>query len=251
MIHLEPARVRSTEEIYPGTFVTWYENATLCRGATPGQFVMVQPRPGLDPFWPRAFSFYRFRGEGKERQFALLYAVVGAATRLMAQQPPGDAVWMTGPLGHGLQVRPGATNLLLVGGGVGMAPLVALADQEVARGQSMVICCGARTAATAFPAALLPPEVEYRRLHRGRLAGAARPGDRPLRPVPPLGRSDARLRPCAHVPQHGGGRAAGRYAPLGPDTHGDGDGLRHRHLLRLRRLHQEGRQTLLQRRPPL
>ena len=161
MIHHEPARVRSTEEIYPGTFVTWYENATLCRGATPGQFVMVQPRPGLDPFWPRAFSFYRFRGEGKERQFALLYAVVGAATRLMAQQPPGDAVWMTGPLGHGLQVRPGATNLLLVGGGVGMAPLVALADQEVARGQSMVICCGARTAATAFPAALLPPEVEY------------------------------------------------------------------------------------------
>lgn len=79
----------------------------------------------------------------------------------MAQQRPGDAVGMTGPLGRGFQVRPGASNLLLVGGGVGMAPLVALADQEIERGQSIVICCGARTAKTVFPAGLLPPEVEY------------------------------------------------------------------------------------------
>ena len=161
MIHHGLARVIDTDEIYPGTFVTWYEGNEFCQSAHPGQFVMVQPRDGLDPFLPRAFSFYRFRGEGKSREFALLYTVVGETTTLMAGQQRNDQLLMTGPLGNGFQVRPGTGNLLLAGGGVGMAPLVALADQELARGQTIVMCCGARTAQQVFPAALLPPEVEY------------------------------------------------------------------------------------------
>lgn len=161
MIHHGPARVLSTEQIYPGTFVTWYEGNDFCRAAYPGQFVMVQPREGMDPFLPRAFSFYRFRGEGERREFALLYTVVGEATALMAAQERDDQMLMTGPLGQGFDVRPGAGNLLLTGGGVGMAPLVALAEQELARGQTIVVCCGASTAERVYPAALLPPEVEY------------------------------------------------------------------------------------------
>ena len=51
------AEVLETEEIYPGTFVTWYAGEAVCRGAQPGQFVMVQPAEGMDPFLPRAFSF--------------------------------------------------------------------------------------------------------------------------------------------------------------------------------------------------
>ena len=42
-----------------------------------------------------------------------------------------------------------------------MAPLIALAEQELARGQTIVVCCGASTAERVYPAALLPPEVEY------------------------------------------------------------------------------------------
>ena len=155
------ARVLSSEEIYPGTFVTWYAGADLCRDAHPGQFVMALPADRLNPFLPRAFSFYRFRGAGDGRQFAVLYAVIGEMTALMAAQRPGDTLRMTGPLGRGFQVRRGADHLLLVGGGVGMAPLVALADAEVERGRTIVLCCGARTADLVFPPRLLPPEVEY------------------------------------------------------------------------------------------
>ena len=96
-----------------------------------------------------------------ERQFALLYAVVGRVTEAMARQQPGDQLWMTGPLGRGFEVNRNARSLLLVGGGVGVAPLVALADQEVERGRSIVLCFGARAAAGVFPAGLLPPQVEY------------------------------------------------------------------------------------------
>ncbi len=161
MIQQVEARVLETDEIYRGTFVTWYAGDEIARRAKPGQFVMVQPCRGLDPFLPRAFSFYRFRERQDERQFALLYAVVGEATSLMAGQKPGETALMTGPLGKGFQVSSSAGNLLLVGGGVGIAPLVALADEQAALDQTLVLCLGARDARSVFPAELLPPQVEY------------------------------------------------------------------------------------------
>ena len=159
-----------TEEIYPGTFVTWYGAPSLTQHAQPGQFVMVDPGAeggSLDPLLPRAFSYYRFRyasARDSDRQFALLYTVIGRVTEQMASMQPGDRVWMTGPLGRGFDVRRSASNLLLIGGGVGIAPLVALADaqsEQPSRSRSIVLCFGARSAEGVFPAELLPPQVEY------------------------------------------------------------------------------------------
>lgn len=164
------AQVIETEEIYPGTFVTWYEAPSLAQQAQPGQFVMVDPgaeQRAFDPLLPRAFSYYRFRyasNRDSERQFALLYSVIGRVTEQMASMQPGARVWMTGPLGRGFDVRRSASNLLLVGGGVGIAPLVALADAEserASRSRSIVLCFGARSADGVYPAELLPPQVEY------------------------------------------------------------------------------------------
>ena len=166
------ARVVATEEIYPGTFVTWYDCPPLAQ-AQPGQFVMVDPstaRGADDPLLPRAFSYYRVRApplgssSSGQRQFALLYTVVGRVTETMAAQAAGELVWMTGPLGRGFELRRTASNLLLVGGGVGIAPLAALADAvaaEQARPRSIVLCFGARSADGVYPAELLPPQVEY------------------------------------------------------------------------------------------
>ena len=159
-----------TTEITPGVFVTWYDAPSLSQHAQPGQFVMVDPgteHGTFDPLLPRAFSYYRFRfasPRDSERQFALLYAVVGRVTEQMATMQPGERVWMTGPLGRGFDVRRTASNLLLVGGGVGIAPLVALADAESehsSRDRSIVLCFGARSADGVYPAELLPPQVEY------------------------------------------------------------------------------------------
>ena len=159
-----PAVVLETTEITPGVFVTWYDAPELADRARPGQFVMVDPNSEsgtFDPLLPRAFSYYRFRTVEGEHRFALLYAVVGRVTEAMAAQRPGDAAWMTGPLGRGFEVQRHARSLLLVGGGVGIAPLVALADQQIARGRAVALCFGARSAEGVFPADLLPPEVEY------------------------------------------------------------------------------------------
>ena len=162
-----PAVVVETGEIAPAIHVTWYDAPELAEHARPGQFAMVDPGYGqgaADPQLPRAFSYHRFRRRDGETQFALLYQVVGRVTEQMARQQPGDAAWMTGPLGRGFEINRRARNLLLIGGGVGIAPLAALAEAELEAGadaRSIVLCHGAPTAESVFPASLLPPAVDY------------------------------------------------------------------------------------------
>lgn len=155
-------RVRVTEAraLYQDTFALWLAAPDIARRATPGQFVMVRCGEGYDPLLPRAFSIYRIRDGSDGPEIGLLLEVVGRGTAWLARRRPGDEVALFGPLGHGFSVRPAARNLLLVGGGIGVAPLVWLTDEQVARGRSVTLLLGARTAAKLYPAELLPREVE-------------------------------------------------------------------------------------------
>jgi dihydroorotate dehydrogenase electron transfer subunit len=154
------ARVSESREVYRNTYALWLSAPEIARGAKMGQFVMVRCGEGYDPLLPRAFSFYRVRDTEYGREFGLLYDVVGRGTEWMARRRPGDAVELYGPLGHGYTIRPGSRNLLLVGGGIGVAPLVWLADEAAERGLSVTMLLGARTAGQIYPSDLLPAEVE-------------------------------------------------------------------------------------------
>jgi dihydroorotate dehydrogenase electron transfer subunit len=100
-----------------------------------------------------------YRTEGPQMQ--LMVRSVGPGSAWLVQREPGDELDCLGPQGHGFRLDPHKRNLLLVGGGYGVAPLVGLAERALARGTSVVLAVGAATAAHVFPARLLPAEVEY------------------------------------------------------------------------------------------
>ena len=154
------ARVVESRERYPNHCVRWLTAPSVSRGMKVGQFVMVRCGEAFDPLLPRALSVYRLRDGDDGREFGLLYEVVGRGTEWMSRRRPGDVVELFGPLGHGYSVRPGTHNVLLVGGGVGVAPLVWMADEQAAQDRSVTMLLGARTADALFPAAMLSPEVE-------------------------------------------------------------------------------------------
>ncbi len=106
-------------------------------------------------------SYHRLRpAQGGGADFAILFDAVGRGTQWLSRRRPGDRIFVYGPLGRGYAVRRDAGNLLLVAGGIGVAPLVWLADEQVARGRHVTLIQGARSADGLFPAHLLPPEVE-------------------------------------------------------------------------------------------
>jgi dihydroorotate dehydrogenase electron transfer subunit len=159
-VKLESARVLSHEQVYQDTYLMWLSCPPLAAAAAPGRFLMLHCAEGYDPLLPRPMSFHRFRQAADERQFAILYDVRGRGTAWLSRRQPGDELTVFGPLGRGFEPDAQAQNLLLVAGGLGVAALVALADEAVAAGKSVTLLQGARSAAKLFPARLLPGEVE-------------------------------------------------------------------------------------------
>jgi dihydroorotate dehydrogenase electron transfer subunit len=155
---IEDATLLSTEEAYQGAYVSWFHAPGLSKGVEPGQFVMVHcSAERTDPMFARAFSYHRVDGD----RFALLYARVGRGTEWLAEQARGASVRMYGPLGKGFRLPEERGNLLLVGGGVGIAPMIDTAERAVAAGHQVVAMMGARSSEGLLPASAWPKEVEY------------------------------------------------------------------------------------------
>ena len=159
-LKLEPATVVSQDVIAYNTHQMWLSCPPVARGATPGRFLMVHCADQLDPLLPRPMSFHRFRSEGKAREFAILYDVRGRGTAWLAGRRPGDQITMFGPLGHGYDLGKSTQNVLLVAGGLGVAAVIALADEAIASGRAVTLLQGARSADRLFPHDLLPTDVE-------------------------------------------------------------------------------------------
>lgn len=92
----------------------------------PGQFVMVRATKGLDPLLGRPISLYN----ADEEHTYLLYQKVGRGTEMLQELRAGDEVEVTGPFGNGFPLED--ADLVLIGGGVGVAPLYYLAKAHKA-----------------------------------------------------------------------------------------------------------------------
>jgi dihydroorotate dehydrogenase electron transfer subunit len=97
----------------------------IAEQARPGQFVMLRPVPSADPLLPRALAFYA--ADAAAGRIELLYRVVGIGTRLLSEIRAGERVTLWGPLGSAFALAPSGRHLL-VGGGIGVPPLVFLAE---------------------------------------------------------------------------------------------------------------------------
>jgi dihydroorotate dehydrogenase electron transfer subunit len=83
-----------------------------------------------------------------------LFATVGQGTGWLADRATDDSLDILGPLGNGFEIHPDARNLLLVAGGIGIAPMVYLAEKAVADGLSVKLILGAATASQLYPEAI-------------------------------------------------------------------------------------------------
>lgn len=95
----------------------------ICKNAEAGQFINVkcsQPE-NIDPLLRRPFSIFDI--EKKFNVFSILYALKGKGTGFLSTLRNGDNLDFVGPLGKGIDLDGKNKNILLVGGGIGVAPL--------------------------------------------------------------------------------------------------------------------------------
>ena len=116
----------------------------IAKQAVPGQFVNVQVCKNTAPLLRRPFGV---AGVNKAQgTFTMIYRIIGEGTHILADVCAGDALSIVGPLGHGFDM--GAAKPLLVGGGLGLAPLLFLAE-GFGEGKADILM-GGRTADELF-----------------------------------------------------------------------------------------------------
>lgn len=119
-----------------GSWVIRLRCPEIAYKSKPGQFVMV--RCGEDTILRRPLSIH----QTEDDSLSILYVVIGKGTQWLAVRQPGDKVDVFGPLGHGFTVHSDSRNLLLVAGGMGIAPLMFLYNKMVAEGRNVTLLYG-------------------------------------------------------------------------------------------------------------
>jgi dihydroorotate dehydrogenase electron transfer subunit len=102
--------------------------------ATSGQFVMVWV-PGVDEF-PMSVSYSGDR-------LGVTYQIIGEGTKALASKCPGEKVGIRGPYGKGFAIH--GKRLLVVAGGLGMAPLGLFVEEATSHGAKVDVVLGARS----------------------------------------------------------------------------------------------------------
>lgn len=133
------------EQLGPHYFRLTLQHEGKMQSVAPGQFVEVQVEGCREVMLRRPISVHDVDQEAGT--MSLLIQIVGKGTRKLAELKEGDKLNVVYPLGHGFSTNIAAgSKALLVGGGAGIAPLLHLAKELVAKGVQPTILLGGRTA---------------------------------------------------------------------------------------------------------
>ncbi len=143
--------ILSNSEVSPGYWKMRMTAPTEFSLAQPGQFVMVRVNSAIDPLLRRPFGIFDvgmhtpdYSGAAAQPYFEILYRVVGKGTSMLAGLHETDQLDVLGPLGKGFDLGTAAERKIIVGGGVGLAPLYMLA-RELVKQSSVSLYAGGRT----------------------------------------------------------------------------------------------------------
>ena len=132
---LRNCRVMYNEALGPDYFKMGLETGYDADRVFPGQFVMIEVGGLTGTILRRPFSISRVFGRNlKSQNIEVLYRVVGAGTRKLSETMSNTFVSILGPLGKGFSIPSEKASVYLVGGGIGLAPLIFLAERLTAAG---------------------------------------------------------------------------------------------------------------------
>ena len=120
----EKAVIIRKEEISSGIFDIWIRTNRIAETAKAGQFTALYCKDG-SRLLPRPISICEI--DRQENAIRLVYRVVGKGTEEFSHMKEGMEIDLMGPLGNGFPLRDKAA--LIIGGGIGIPPMLELAKQ--------------------------------------------------------------------------------------------------------------------------
>lgn len=125
----EKAAVVSREQIARDIYSMWIRTEEIAGLAVPGQFISMYTED-RSKILPRPISLCEIDRERKQLRVVFRVTGKGTGTEQLSRLQPGDFVEILGPLGNGFPLEPGiGKKVFLIGGGIGVPPMLELAKQ--------------------------------------------------------------------------------------------------------------------------
>jgi len=133
--------ILQNNKVAEGFYRMRIESPYLAKNIKPGQFIEVLCSRSKEPLLRRPLGCHRIFDKGIE----VLYEIVGQGTELLSRKVAGEYLDVIGPLGNGFDINPKSYTLnpILIAGGIGVAPLMALAQRLVDANKKVHVLIGA------------------------------------------------------------------------------------------------------------
>ena len=129
------------EEVATNIFLMKLSAPSITLEAIPGQFIHIKCGKDNYHVMRRPISIHKI--DKKRGEIYILFQVVGESTKLLAQRLVGDYLDILGPIGNGFSILSKSKRIIVVGGGIGVAPLLALVEESLIQGKEVQVFIGA------------------------------------------------------------------------------------------------------------
>jgi dihydroorotate dehydrogenase electron transfer subunit len=124
-IFVENARVTEVRTFPGNQYILRLYAPQTARHAVPGSFVHIR----CDDAIPMRRPLSIMRAHDDEGWIEVLFKIVGSGLRSLGHKEPGDRMSLVGPIGTGFEPSTARPRALLIGGGVGIPPMIFLAER--------------------------------------------------------------------------------------------------------------------------
>jgi len=134
-------KILSKKEVVQNIYLMRLKAPEIAQEALPGQFIHVKCSKDNYPLLRRPLSIHRIDREKGE--IFILFQVMGEGTKLLADRTIEYDLDIMGPIGNGFNIYPESKKIMIVGGGIGVAPLLVLCEESIMQGKEVRVLIGA------------------------------------------------------------------------------------------------------------
>jgi len=145
-MHNETCLIISNEKISKHLYKLVFRSEKIAKKSIPGQFLHIKVnQSSLDPLLRRPISINDIQGDC----VTIIYKLIGKGTEILKNKLAGENIDILGPLGNGFEIE-SVDNCILVGGGIGIAPLTLLAKKLNIANKNVKVFLGSDTKENLF-----------------------------------------------------------------------------------------------------
>ena len=134
---MKSEKIKMVRPLNENTFLIRFESEIISNTAQAGQFIHIKCFDGLDAYLRRPISICSV--DRANKTFDIVYQVRGKGTGLLCAFRPEDEMDVMGPLGHGFTLHAEHRNIVVVGGGIGIFPLLQLLKDHPAPKKTAIL----------------------------------------------------------------------------------------------------------------